>query len=115
LVPWTERSLQSKVKNVNVNSTPEKIDRNRKWNRLNDFNIPILFSTLSFLDTFPLLLSDFSSDAARGVFPLVSGRANTRKTVSRERRTSVSNAGAAYTFNSNPNVLIVDGKGREAK
>ena len=57
---------------------------------------------------------DFSWEAEI-LFPLVSGRATTRKTVSTTSKTTVKKAGTAYTLRSRPKLFIDLGRGRVAK
>lgn len=126
---------RSNVRNVSVNSTPEKIPRKRKWSMRRDLSIltrcaagritvsPSLVTCLS-LPPFPRptyvegpfpLLSEL---CGRGrLFPRVSGNATARKTVSATSRTSVRIAGAAYTFSSvlMPSGVCSSATGWEAK
>lgn len=97
-VSWVERArrcnLLSKVRNVSVNSTPEKRLRNEKCKFPSRFKR----SFRSPSESFSYLPRAPSSPSETKVVPRVSGRKIARNAVSVSNRTSVRIAGVAYMF-----------------
>lgn len=108
--------VQSKVRNVSVNSIPEKTPKKKKCRLRKCFNMSSLSCTVATGAGAADASEDFAGDAAAefGVpcvfslaavyafVPLVSGRATIKNKVSKTKRTSVMMAGTAYTFISMP-------------
>ncbi len=115
---FKKKNLQSKVKKVSVNSTPEKDARNKKCKRRRDLRMLMRFSTLAFFavadfapvaEPFFVVSSSFFSGAA---LPRVSGSASIKNKVSADKSTKVRMAGAAYTFKSPSRVFSEKEGGR---
>jgi len=122
---WREPSekrklLRSKVRKVNVNSTPEKITKKRKWNFCRDFRSlrRVVTSRLAEVLSLVAFLSDSECSVSDLAFPpalRVSGRATMRKSVSNTRSTKVNVAGTAYMLTLMSNACIARGRGLVAK